>query len=539
MGIINFIKEYRNRAKPNQLADPVINFPFKRAGVRVTEETAMRLAAVFGCIRYISSVVSILSWHVYRQNGKNKDRLFTPLANLLNRMPCKTDFIDSINWRVTLLNHVLSWGNGYAEIVRDSQGRPVDMPIITPNRVQPYRNDSGDLLYRISNMTGEPTILAPNEIYHVRGLGFDGVQGYSVIDNARQSIGVGMAADEFAGGFYENNAKLGLVIKKQGSFKNNVDRATYVKNMRDAHAGPKNAFQLLVIDSGDDLKEFGIPARDAQFIESKKFNVEEICRFFGVPPHKIQHQENLTFNNVEQVNVEVVNDCLMPWIRRLELEAENKLTRQPDIITRLNVESLLRGDIQTRTQYYREMRYMGALNVNEIREKEGLNSIGPDGDKYIVQTSYTDLEKIGEEPEPPPQLLPPPPAEDQEQEARNIWRPFFDITSKNIINRAWHRVCEQKKLSNDEFRAWANDFLIDHLLYTSTQLNTSIGVFVATMSNGSHNSLNKYVEKVMHGITFGWLQNLRRERSEPPSCDWLTKSQFDAAWECINNENPV
>lgn len=390
--------------KKTRPADPgprIIQVPIKQAGIHVDHDTALRYSAVFACVRVISESIACLPWHVYEDQGDRKEKAKGPIEYLLNKRP--NPELSSFSFKRTLLGWALTWGNGYAEIERDNAGRPIGLWPIAPDRVEVKRDaETGQVYYEVYNSRDAKSIVDPRNMFHVHGLGYDGLVGYSVISLSARNIGLGLAAEDFGASFFGNGAQLGGVIKvPNGSRLSTEAKAAMYKAFNSRHQGTKNAFKVEILDGDADYKEIGIPPEDAQMIETRGFNVEDICRWFRVPPHKVAKLDHATFTNIEHQSLEFVTDTLGPWIKCLEEEADYKLfgLRNTRYYTKLNVNALLRGDMAGRAAYFRDMWNLGVLSVNEIRALEDLNPV-PDGEKRFVQLNMTTLEKAGEQPEP-------------------------------------------------------------------------------------------------------------------------------------------
>ena len=379
--------------------------PMRQAGMHVDHDTALKLSTVFACTRVIAETVAQLPWRVYRENANGgRDRVVSsPLENVLQRRP--NPEMGAFTFRETLLAWALTWGNGYAEIVRDQAGRVAELWPIAPDRVCLKRASDGVLYYEVSNQSGAKTLLDPADVFHLHGLGFDGVEGYSVISMAARSIGLGLAADEFGASFFGNSTVVSGILKHPATLSEEaVSRLK--ESWKEQRQGPSRAHSPIVLEEGMTWEQLGIPPDDAQFLETRRFQVQDICRWFRVPPHKVADLERATFSNIEHQSIEFVVDTIMPWCLRLEQEADRKLfgrTTPQRMYTKLNANALLRGDAKSRSDFYSTMWNLGVLSVNEIRELEDLNPIGEDGDKRFVQLNMTTLERAGEEPEPQPQ----------------------------------------------------------------------------------------------------------------------------------------
>jgi HK97 family phage portal protein len=400
MNILAKIAEFMafGRVRP---ADPDRRGPIvdmRLAGVPVTHDTALTSATLWACVSRISQDVSGLPWHAHRKDGDR--RVADPAVEaLLNRSA--NGEMGARSLRETIVSHAMTWGNGYAEIIRNGRGQAIEMWLITPDRVTPKRSAAGDLYYEVSPATGVAygggalTEIPARDMFHLRGLGWDGVRGYSVVWNAARSLGINLALDEMAASYFRNNAASPIAVEMpQRLGGEGVKR--FLEEFKARFAGPRNSGTPLLLDSGAKLHKIGIPANEAQFLESRNFQVEEICRWFGVPPHMVQHLLRATFSNIEHQSQDYVRAALLPWCRRLEEEADRKLLYgYSATYTRVALQGLLRGDTAARAAFYREMRAMGVLSVNEIRALEDMDPIGPEGDVRVMQAQYVPIENLG------------------------------------------------------------------------------------------------------------------------------------------------
>lgn len=367
-----------------------------QAGVLVNEDTALTFSAFWACVRVISQTVAALPWGVYQKTQAGRDEVFGTVSWLLNNQP--NPEMTAFSFREALIAHVLTWGNGYAEIIFDLAGRPSQLWLIAPDRVFPERNqETGELQYRVTNGDGSQTILPPSSVLHLHGLGFDGIMGYSPVRMAARSIGVGIAQETFAQAFYANGAVFGTIVELPAKSMTPEQIADTERSLNDKGRGPAKAFTTKVVPQGSKPHNLTMPLQDAQFLESRKFAVTEICRWFGVPPHKIADLDRSTNNNIEHQGIEFVTDAIVPWCIRLEQEVNVKMIgarSQGRVYTKLCVSGLMRGDSKSRAEFYQLMRNMGAMSVNEIRALEEMNGIGSAGDAHLVQLNQTTLEYL-------------------------------------------------------------------------------------------------------------------------------------------------
>lgn len=374
-----------------------------QAGVPVDAETALKNAVVWACIRYLTNAIAQLPWRVLREeaDGDRVPMPRHPVDWLLHRRPCGE--MGAFTWRQTMLGNALRYGNGYAEIERDMAGRPIALWPLHPCRVTPKRRrDTGRLYYEVQGEgVGQMVEMAPEDIFHIRGFG-DGPVGYNIVEYAAQSIGWAQATELFGASFFGEGMNPGGIIEYQQGMSAEA-LARLRKEMAKLYQGPKKANRTAFLDAGMKWTKVSIQPDEAQFIETRQHQVEEICRWFGVPPHKVMHLLRMTNNNIEHQSIEVVTDSVVPWVRILEDEADWKLFGQnrQNLFTSMDLSALLRGDLKAQAEHFRTLRDAGVYSVNEIRTRLGMNKIGPEGDKRVAQMALTTLERIGEEPPKP------------------------------------------------------------------------------------------------------------------------------------------
>lgn len=371
------------------------------AGEYVSADTALTLSAVWRSTSYISQTIAMLPWAVRQRKVNGGSVSSTELTNHpVTRILDKNSSIEqtAFSFREAMYVSALNWGNGYAEIERDMAGRPINLWFIAPDRVRVRRyRDSGNIYYEINNGTQGIVELAPAEILHLHGLGFDGLVGYNVIAYASRTLGMGVALEEYGGSFFKNGSvPVGVLSYPKQLSKPAKERLreSWEANLKGARRGLKT----VVLEDGLQWNPTAIPNDSAQFIESRKFTNIDVCRWYGVPPNKLFDWDKSTYNNFEQANREVVIDTLLPWIRRFEEEVDRKLLARNygGLYSKMNVRELLRGDPATRSAYYTSLFKMASISPNEVREEEGRNPI-EDGDRYfIAANNLVPLDRIDE-----------------------------------------------------------------------------------------------------------------------------------------------
>ena len=403
-----FGRLFRSRDKPkNGLNGSGYSFLFgsTASGKAVNERSAMQMTAVYACVRILSEAVASLPLHMYRYNdtGSKEKALPHPLYGILHDEP--NPEMSAFSFRETLMAHLLLWGNGFAQIIRNGRGEVVSLYPLMPDRMTVDRDSRGRLFYEYTRSDGDArtpggkstVTLAPSDVLHIPGLGFDGLVGYSPIAMAKQSIGMGLACDVYGASFYQNGAQPGGVLEHPGVVK---DPKRVRESWNAIYQGSANAHRVAVLEEGMAYKPISISPEQAQFLETRKFQIDEIARIFRVPPHMVGDLEKSSFSNIEQQSLEFVKYTLAPWITRWEQAIYRALLSQSEkerFFVRFNVEGLLRGDYQSRMTGYSIARQNGWMSANDIRELENLDRIPAEdgGDLFLINGNMTRLADAG------------------------------------------------------------------------------------------------------------------------------------------------
>lgn len=398
-------------------ASRVPTSPRTAAGVTITPDSAVTIATVWACLRYLSQTVAVLPWHVLKDGSRGAElQSKHPVDWLLYKRP--NPEWSSFQFRETLTHWALRWGNGYAEIERDQLDRPFALWPLHPERVSVCRSTedstsesgrtilAGELFYDVSNGTGGRVAIAAIDMFHLRGFG-EGPVGVNVINYAAQSLGWARAAQLFGATFFGSGANVSLaVINKTpiGPEGLNLQRAEFDKISK----GQRNWHNTVHLGGDGDVKRIGLNAEETQLIPVHQHLVEEICRWFGVPPHKVMHLLRATFSNIEHQAIEVVVDSISPWAKRFQDEADYKLFGQnrSGLYTKMNLRALMQGDHAARAAFYKDMVGIGAYSPNRVLELEDENTIGPDGDVHVMQSQNVTLKQIREGTQKPPSVTP-------------------------------------------------------------------------------------------------------------------------------------
>ncbi|MEA4963558.1 phage portal protein [Lutispora sp.] len=398
---------FHSRDKPQNRVGGGWSFLFggTTSGKTVNERTAMQTTAVYACVRILSEAVAGLPLHIYRYRADGgKERIpMHPLYHLLHDEP--NPEMTSFVFRETLMSHLLLWGNAYAQIVRNGRGQAVALYPLLPSKMDVSRTANGELLYTYYrdadetglNPKGGYIALRRDEVLHIPGLGFDGLIGYSPIAMAKNALGMSLATEEYGASFFANGANPGGVLEHPGVIK---DIGRVKESWNSAYQGNGNAHKIAVLEEGMKFQSIGIPPEQAQFLETRKFQINEIARIYRVPPHMVGDLEKSSFSNIEQQSLEFVKYTLDPWVVRWEQSLQQSLllpSEKPSLFIRFNLDGLLRGDYQSRMNGYAVGRQNGWMSANDIRELEDMNRIPTveGGDLYLVNGNMTKLADAG------------------------------------------------------------------------------------------------------------------------------------------------
>ena len=405
MGILKGI--FRSRDKP-QNRTVGSNFTFfmggSTSGKPVNERSAMQMTAVYSCVRILAEAIAGLPLHIYKYNedGGKEKAIDHPLYSLLHDEP--NPEMSSFVFRETLMTHLLLWGNAYAQIIRNGKGEVIALYPLMPNKMTVDRDENGQLYYTYQRaneeahtMEGSSVILKPYDVLHIPGLGFDGLVGYSPIAMAKNAIGMAIACEEFGAKFFANGAAPSGVLEHPGTIK---DPSKVRDAWQSQFGGSSNSGKVAVLEEGMKYTPISISPEQAQFLETRKFQINEIARIFRVPPHMVGDLEKSSFSNIEQQSLEFVKYTLDPWVLRWEQSMARALftiDEKKEYFIKFNLEGLLRGDYQSRMNGYSIARQNGWMSANDIRELENLDRIPAElgGDLYLINGNMLPLGNAG------------------------------------------------------------------------------------------------------------------------------------------------
>lgn len=405
MGILNGLFRARDAPK-NRTSGSAYSFFMggSTSGKRVNERSAMQMTAVYSCVRILSEAVAGLPLHLYKytNGGRREKAVEHPLYFLLHDEP--NPEMTSFVFRETLMTHLLLWGNAYAQIIRNGKGEVMALYPLMPDRMTVDRDEKGRLYYEYATSSDDAPInkkstvkLSPSDVLHIPGLGFDGLVGYSPIAMAKNAIGMAIACEEYGAKFFANGAQPSGVLEHPGTIK---DPSRVRESWQNTFGGSQNANKVAVLEEGMKYTPISISPEQAQFLETRKFQINEIARIFRVPPHMVGDLEKSSFSNIEQQSLEFVKYTLDPWVSRWEQSMVRSLLtveEKKQYFIKFNVDGLLRGDYQSRMNGYAIGRQNGWMSANDIRELENLDRIPEElgGDLYLINGNMTKLQDAG------------------------------------------------------------------------------------------------------------------------------------------------
>jgi len=368
-------------------------------GITIDEDNILAISAVWNAVNIIAGAVGFLPLKLYErtENGRHEqpgNRLYYLMHDRPNPL------MDAQSFRETLQGHVLAWGNAYAEIEQDGAGQAIALWPILPNRCRPKVIGDHNIAYQVDLQDGRQVYITPENILHIKGLGFDGLKGYSVISYAANSLGLATAAEKHGAVFFKNDASpVGVIELPPGA---SLDEE-YVKNIEksflERHQGLDKKGRLAIFEEGMKWHQIGISPEDAQLLQTRKFSVTDVARWFDLPPHMLKDLERATFSNIEHQGIEFVAWTMLKWFKRWEHECNYKLVGpgRTSPFFEFKPDALLRGDTLRRYQAYQLGRQGGWLSINDVRQLENMNPV-EGGDKYLEPLNMAPVSLSGKQP---------------------------------------------------------------------------------------------------------------------------------------------
>lgn len=364
------------------------------SGINVDEMRAMQTSAVYACVKILAETIASLPLHIFKKGkgGKNEMAEQHPLFSCLYEFP--NEEMTSFEFRETMMTSLLLWGNAYARIIR-KQGHTTELWYLKPNQMVVERDSTtGKIKYTYSDeITNKTYVYRPDQIFHIKAMSIDGVKGLSPIAQAREAVGLALATEEYGAKFFGNGARPGGVLEHPGTLK---DPEKLRESWNKVYQGTRNSHKVAVLEEGMKYHSIGIAPEDAQFLETRKYQVNEICRIFRVPPHLVGDLEKATFSNIEHQSIEFLQHTIRPWLVRWEQAISRMLLDESEQLlyfARFNVDGLLRGDYKSRMEGYAIGRQNGWLSANDIRQLEDLSDIPEEdgGNLYLMNGNMVTL----------------------------------------------------------------------------------------------------------------------------------------------------
>jgi HK97 family phage portal protein len=432
-------------------------------GVSVNSNTAMNCVPYFAGVRLIAETVGQLPLIEYqRLKPRGKERATQrKVYQLLHDAP--NPEMSAVSFKESLQGQCVTWGNAFAEIQWDmDNGMPVALWPLRADMMQVGRDkETKEIIYSYRLPDGTTAKLPAYRVWHMPGFGFDGLIGYDTIYLAREAIGMALAMEEYGARFFSNGANPGGVLEHPNKLSAPA-QDNLRKSWNEMHQGLTNQHRIAILEEGMSYKQVGIPPENAQFLESRKFQITEIARLLNLPPHMLKDLDRATFSNIEHQGIEFVVYTMAPWFTRWEETCNRKLLMPFErniFFFEFLVDALLRGDSAARATFYKELFYMGAMSPNDIRDKENMNPIAdPNGDKYFVQANMVPIDMAGK--------MPKAPTPDEGK---------VDDIVKKIADRDKQNVLKAYRKDPTNLEPWLEDYFRDFPDFMKKQLTTVVG----------------------------------------------------------------
>ena len=381
----SFFFRSRDKPKDSVSAAPTFFFGSSWSGKSVNPQSSIQVSAVYACVRVIAEAIASLPLGIYEETKEGTHKATEhPMYHLLHDEP--NPEMTSFVLRETMLTHLLLWGNSYSQIIRNGRNGILSLYPLLPDHMDVDRDSKGNLIYTYSNQNGEQVKLRPEDVLHIPGLSFDGIVGYSPIALERNAIGLGIAAEEYGSRFFQNGARPSGILTHPNTVK---DPARLRANWNAAYGGSSTGSKVAILEENMHFTPISMPNNEAQFLETRKFQVEDICRIFKVPPHLIGCLERSTFSNIEHQSIDFAVHTIRPWLVRIEQAMNRSLFSDQEkgrYYVQFNIDGLMRGDYKSRMEGYAIGRQNGWLSANDIRALENMNPISEEegGNTYLI-----------------------------------------------------------------------------------------------------------------------------------------------------------
>jgi HK97 family phage portal protein len=452
----------------------------------ITPTSAMKISAVFACVRILAETLGSLPLILYERVAEGKRRAQNHyLYNVLHDRP--NELMTAFEFREAIQGHLALWGNAYIQTEYDARGRITELWPLLPSMMHLTKRDGYMRYYYYQLPNGQMKWLSSNVIWHLRGLGGDGLNGYSVIGFARTNWETSLSADAYVNRFYKNDARPGIVLEYPGVMSDEAHKKLK-KSWKEEHEGVNKAHRVAILEEGMKLHEVGIPPEDAQFIETRDFQVLDICRWFRVQPHKVMQLKNATFSNIEHQSIEHVTDTITPWARRWEQSINQNLLLQGErdrYYAEFLLEALLRGDTATRYQAYATARQNGWLSANDIRELENMNPV-EGGDIYLVPLNMVPAPQAGQQQETNSTRGEVRSVENRSASMRlrlrGAWLQIYRDTAQRVLRRESNDIKRQvqkmtRQMDTAKLLLWLDEFYREHFDFVKRSMAPVAGSY--------------------------------------------------------------
>ncbi len=392
----SFLFRARDKPQDSVSSAPTFFFGSSWSGKSVNPQSSIQVSAVYACVRVIAEAVASLPLGVYEETDKGTRKATDhPMYRMLHDEP--NPEMTSFVMREAMLTHLLLWGNSYSQIIRTGRNKIIGLYPLLPDHMDVDRDSKGNLMYTYSDRDGNQIKLAPEDVLHIPGLSFDGIVGYSPIALERNAIGLGIAAEEYGSRFFQNGARPSGILTHPNTVK---DPARLRASWNAAYGGSSNGSKVAILEENMHFTPISMPNNEAQFLETRRFQVEEICRIFKVPPHLIGCLERSTFNNIEHQSIDFAVHTIRPWLVRIEQAMNRALFSEQEkghFYVQFNIDGLMRGDYKSRMEGYAIGRQNGWFSANDIRALENMNPIPADegGDTYLINGNMVPIALAG------------------------------------------------------------------------------------------------------------------------------------------------
>lgn len=473
-------------------------------GVNVTPDRALQASAVYACVRVLAETIASLPLHVYKRLDRGKEKAVDHyLYSILHDAP--NPEMTSFEFRETMMGHLCLRGNAYAEKVYDRAGRIKELWPLNPDRVTVTRDKTTKQLVYTVTIPDEArkAELGSDRILHIRGLSGDGIIGYSPVRLARESIGLSLATEEYGARFFGNGSRPGGVLEHPGKLGTEA-RKNLKTSWEEMHKGLEQSHRIAILEEGLKWHQIGIAPEEAQFLETRKFQLNDIARIFRVPPHLIGDLERSTFSNIEHSSIDFVVHTIRPWLVRWEQALKLRLIREREgdqiYFAEFLVDGLLRGDVQSRYNAYAVGRQNGWLSADDIRELENMNPLpGEQGKTYLLPLNMVPADQTAKVGDMAKEKGLQDENKKQKQRFNNAFRHLFKDAITRIIKRERADVLRQvrKKQTIEEFEKWLEEFYGEHEEFVRKNITPVITSFLEMTGQveSIEDNINEYIEK--------------------------------------------